>query len=221
MYGPVMDCDLSRASLVEFDARGLHLISRLSGARLERANLANALLMGANFSGADLTKAKLTSASMRDVDLTGAKLVEADLRFAHLARARLVGADFTGARVVEASLGEATWDETTIVRDADFTGASLDEAFAAFVREGGAKVGESEGALELAEFDGTVLVLDARNDDGRLDEALDLLRALRERVLSDPNFDWASALARQVPPTIFEEVEEAVRESIVTLSETD
>jgi len=210
VFGSVIGCDLTRASLVEFDAHE-HLQSNFASANLQRANLRNSQLRDANLAHANLTKAKLGGARLYDANLLGANLRGADLRLAVLAGANLKGADLADARIVDASLGGASWDEQTVLKGADLSGASLDDEFLAFARTAGATVGSS--SYELAELDGTLVALEARNDDHRLDAVIGRIRELREQLSRNPDLDWSTLVAREFPPAIFHEVEDAVRES--------
>jgi hypothetical protein len=81
--------------------------ANLSGANLEEANLAGAVLPEANLSFADLFRA----------DLNGANLV-----MANLSRADLTGTDLGGARLYQANLSEA------ILRNTNLSDALLDSA---------------------------------------------------------------------------------------------
>ncbi len=67
----------------------------LSGAVLNRLNLAEADLEGADLSGAQLNAASLTGANLRGANLRGAWLGGADMTGANLLGANLEGADFT------------------------------------------------------------------------------------------------------------------------------
>ncbi|MGR0480041.1 MAG: pentapeptide repeat-containing protein [Candidatus Electronema sp. V4] len=67
----------------------------LSGAVLNRLNLAEADLEGADLSGAQLNAASLTGANLRGANLRGAWLGGADMTGANLLGANWEGADFT------------------------------------------------------------------------------------------------------------------------------
>lgn len=67
----------------------------LSGAVLNRLNLAEADLEGADLSGAQLNAASLAGANLRGANLRGAWLGGADMTGANLLGADLEGADFT------------------------------------------------------------------------------------------------------------------------------
>jgi len=220
MRGPITGCDLSRASMVGFDAHRLDFIeTRLCDVHLERANLSGARMQDADLSGANLAKAKLVRGSLSGVRLVGARITGADLRFAHLARANLAGADLTGAKLTDASLGGVAWDDRTILRGTDLTGASIDDDFIAFARAAGAVVRESEGAYELAVFDATAGILRERNRDGHLGAVIARLASLREQVVTDPNLDWAAPIAKEFSPDVFEEVEDALQEAGLAVDE--
>ncbi|MFE3591386.1 pentapeptide repeat-containing protein [Streptomyces niveus] len=117
---------------------------RLSGARLDQADLTNALLDGSDLTNARLVGANLTNAQLRRANLAGARLVGADLtnaqlrdanltsaglEDANLTNTRLRTANLTNARLVGANLTDAWLDGTdlthTSLGDANFTRAWL------------------------------------------------------------------------------------------------
>ncbi|WP_018174204.1 MULTISPECIES: pentapeptide repeat-containing protein [unclassified Thioalkalivibrio] len=103
-------CNKSGAALRGADLAGASLYdTRLSAARLERAQLADADLRYANLDrarldGADLSRAQLTGADLRSARLRSTRLEDADLRHADLS-----GADLTDARLEGARLDRAIW----------------------------------------------------------------------------------------------------------------
>jgi uncharacterized protein YjbI with pentapeptide repeats len=88
------DCDLSEAALAG---------TNLTGADLERANLAGADLTGANLAGADLEKANLGIANLSEANLSGA-----DLEKANLTGANLTGTNLRGAELEKATMPDGT-----------------------------------------------------------------------------------------------------------------
>ncbi len=122
---PASDCDsapraglnwdfCSKAGLIASGEDLSRLSARnvaLTGARLERANLADADLSYAELTGADLSLsrlrgARLLGASLRKASLAHADLVGADLRFADFTDAQLMG-----AQLAEARLDHAIWTD--------------------------------------------------------------------------------------------------------------
>jgi uncharacterized protein YjbI with pentapeptide repeats len=94
----------------------------LTGARLDGAHLHQARLDGAHLRGANLHNADLREVWLNGADLTGAYLPGARLNGAHLR-----GADLTGADLFAADLREAWLDEAHVER-ADLRGAHLEGA---------------------------------------------------------------------------------------------
>ncbi len=66
-------CDLSNASLNDFDLRKVNL----AGANLEGAELSRSILAGANLKGANLTGTRLDQVDLTKVNLTGVNLAKA------------------------------------------------------------------------------------------------------------------------------------------------
>ncbi|WP_018861516.1 pentapeptide repeat-containing protein [Thioalkalivibrio sp. ALJ3] len=104
---PLRGADLTRASLYD---------TRLSAARLERAQMTEADLRYASLDrarleGADLSRALLTGADLRGARLQGARLEGADLRHADLS-----GADLAGAQLSGVQLGRAIWTDGRVCR---------------------------------------------------------------------------------------------------------
>ena len=108
------------------DLHGLDFSERdLTGAMLERANLAGCALRGAKAGEAVFTRADLTDADLHGATLKGANFGETDLTRAKLTggvdltetvfiRAKLVETDLTGAKLDEAQLSEVLCDRAIL-----------------------------------------------------------------------------------------------------------
>jgi len=129
--------------------RSTRINKNLKGAKLNNADLSDAILLSADMRGADLKKTILTKAAMcranlsvanmegavlNEADLSGATLVNAKLKGANLVRAKLcnatlMGADLTGAILIEADLSGANLTGTiltkAILMGTDLSGANL------------------------------------------------------------------------------------------------
>jgi hypothetical protein len=93
--------------------------AKLSGARLEGAQLRHTYLWLADLRDARLNKADLRGADLWHSNLAGADLREANLRGAHFGDANLAGADLRGADLSQANLRKARLD------GADLLGAQI------------------------------------------------------------------------------------------------
>lgn len=123
----------------------------LSGAVMNRMNLAGADLKAANLAGARLFLVNLSDADLRDANLQGAALGGADLAGADLTGANLTGAVLEGAYLTGAKMegrietlrpyADEGGPEASELRFMDDEGSSKDLPFT-----GGAIIAETEGA---------------------------------------------------------------------------
>jgi uncharacterized protein YjbI with pentapeptide repeats len=102
---PGIKPDLSGAYMDKFD---------LAGACLKKAFLGRAKLRGAILSKALLMEARLRETELDGADLSGADLSGADLSGADLRGANLRGADLRGANLCEVNLGEAELNKANL-----------------------------------------------------------------------------------------------------------
>lgn len=132
-------------------------IPDLSGANLQNAHLAQAMLADVDLSGADLTQADLLGANLSLAKLSGAKLTRADMSGAILFRTDLSHADFSSTKLVMTFFGDVDLSEVkglntvnhtvpstigidTIYRskgnipEAFLKGAGVDDAFITYIR---------------------------------------------------------------------------------------
>jgi TIR domain-containing protein/pentapeptide repeat protein len=115
--------DFNKADLNRADLNGANLNGAdLNGANLNKANLIRATLNRADLTGANLNWAGLMEANLDGADLNRADLNRADLNRAGLYRANLTGANLNGARLT------LTIFSSTVVAQADFTGARMERA---------------------------------------------------------------------------------------------
>ncbi|MFC5819490.1 pentapeptide repeat-containing protein [Nonomuraea harbinensis] len=145
---------------------------KLSGARLDRLDLADA-----NLAGADLTGVTLTGADLRRADLAGADLAGADLGGARLGGARLDGAKLARASLRTADLTDAGLPHAELV-DADLGGARLRRARCAQAVARGACL----AAADLSGADLTGADLSGADLSGAVMEDADLTGAVLARA---------------------------------------
>lgn len=126
---------LMQASMVQVVLDGANLASAdLTSARVLRGSLRQVSgqqmhASWANFANADLSAGNLAGASLRgamatEATFAGANLVGADLSGADLFGADLSGTDLTGAVLRNTSLLKARTDGSTVLTDADLSGAT-------------------------------------------------------------------------------------------------
>lgn len=129
---------LKGANLIEANLNGANLDeANLKGSRLRYAYLTRGRLIHADLSGADLVGAHMQQAKLVNANLRQAMLTVADLREAHMDGANLQGAGLNGvhlgaanlwltelqganlheAILVGAKIGNARFDETTVLPD--------------------------------------------------------------------------------------------------------
>ena len=117
------DADLSNAVMLSADLRE---------ANLKKAILTKATMCRANLSGADMENAVLNEADLSGATLVNAKMKGAKLVNAKLCDAMLMGADLTGAILTAADLSRADLTGViltgAILIDTDLTGANLQGA---------------------------------------------------------------------------------------------
>jgi len=147
----VQTADTSAAKLTREQclerARSNRINKSLQGAKLNDADLSNAVLLSADMREANLKKTILTKATLcranlsianmegvvlNEADLSGAQMVNAKLKGANLGRAKLcdaslMGADLTGAILSEADLSRANLTGA-ILTDAILVGTDLSGA---------------------------------------------------------------------------------------------
>ncbi|RMF38896.1 MAG: pentapeptide repeat-containing protein [Alphaproteobacteria bacterium] len=132
----LVEARLEGARLSEAQLQGADLSeARLQGADLEEAQLQGAYLREAQLQGADLTGARLQGAYLSEAQLQGASLGAAKLQRAYLSKAQLQAADLSFARLQGADLrtalfrgadvSGAQFDQSTVLRDANFVGSAL------------------------------------------------------------------------------------------------
>jgi uncharacterized protein YjbI with pentapeptide repeats len=114
---------LNMARLLEANLQGANMIwCDLSSASLDNANLQEAILRRARLAHTSLKGTNLQNAAMQSAQLSGAKLHGTDLR----------GADLRGAGFVNPNIGEAEFDQDTILPDG--THWSLDAGIEQIIR---------------------------------------------------------------------------------------
>jgi len=130
---------LTGANLNRADLAG----ANLGGADLSEVELIEANLTGANFVQATLTRADLTGADLSGADLRETELIETDFRSANLTRANLSGAFLLQAKLNRAGLAGADLTDANLsgaaLRMADLSGAFLIRTIL-----GGADLNETE-----------------------------------------------------------------------------
>lgn len=110
--------------------------ANLENAYMREANLENATAQSANFKGANLRRANLKNVQFGDAQLQHADMRNSDLGYAVFLRANLMNAkiehsNFSGtnlrlANLKGADLPQASFDEQTVLPDADPTGRDKD-----------------------------------------------------------------------------------------------
>jgi hypothetical protein len=110
----------------------------LKGARLEDANLENALMDGANLMETHLSRANLPHAQLRKANISATQSFETNLSSAKLGGANLsnssyIWADFSGANLVATNLSNS-----------DFSGANLSNTYLALTRLCGVNLNEAK-----------------------------------------------------------------------------
>lgn len=75
----------------------------------------------------------------------------------------------------------------------------------------------SSGEYALIEFDTTVTILRRRNTDHHLDEVLEQLGRMRDKLVNTHNFAWIDALGEVVSAELLQEVIEAEERAIKTM----
>lgn len=94
------DCNLSQASLVLSDCRGINLsLSNINGANLSNINLNEANLSGANIQGTNLSLANMNNANLSFADLSGSQLNGANLENAVLVETKIEKANLTNVKL--------------------------------------------------------------------------------------------------------------------------
>lgn len=127
----LMRAELQEARMIEANLRGANLMSanlqrailvkaNLQGVRLMEANLQEAHLEYANLQGADLMGAILQEARMTAINLQETILLFANLQGGYLVEANLQGADLRFANLQGANVADATFDEQTVLPDAEW-----------------------------------------------------------------------------------------------------
>ena len=100
----------------------------LTGADLWGAFLNRAVLSAAHLEGANLNRATLDDARLEGAYLNGASLLQASLRGAVLVRTMLDEADLAGADLEGANLRGASFDKRTRLNEVKLNGALLEQA---------------------------------------------------------------------------------------------
>ncbi len=108
-----------------------------SNMRLRRVNLRNSDLCGVDFSGADLREVDFTHANLQNANFYCATLYKLSIR-----EAKLKGADLRGAKLREVNarfveLRGAKLDNTTTLKNVDFTHADLRDSVVADAKKSG------------------------------------------------------------------------------------
>ena len=165
---------LPRADLAEAWFRGAILTdAQLPGADLSRARMSQSDLSGAFLARANLTETALTLAYLPAADLFQANLTSAYMAYADLRRTRLTGAILRKAWLMEANLARTdVWD--TDFTDAYLNGANLSGA-----------VGLTVEQLLRAEVDETTKVDRNLANDHRYVRHLQRCRALMEERMGN------------------------------------
>ncbi len=116
------------ANLQKFNSAGAF---RIDGVKI---NFSNSNLSGANLENANLTGANLTGTNLSQAKLNGAKLIKAQMAGINLQKSSFINADLTEA---DFSLQSNESEETLVadIREADFTGAKLDKARLAPIKD--------------------------------------------------------------------------------------
>ncbi|MGN9755435.1 pentapeptide repeat-containing protein [Streptomyces sp. SD31] len=147
--------DLTDAVLNGTDLRGAEMNqAKLTGARLNEANLSGAWLNLANLSGSRLNGADLSGAGLNKADLSGAQLDRADLTGAGLNDADLSGAGLVNAKLAGAGLNKANLSGSRL-NGADLSGAGLNKADLSGAQLDGADL--TGAGLDGADLSGTGL----------------------------------------------------------------
>ena len=196
LRGNLSDGNWSGAVFDEADVTRINFSLDLSNASFIKADARKAWFTQSILTRADFNEAKLIGAYLKEVPCNGASFRKADMRSSSCVKTDFRGADLTEANLSSAALGGLLFDEDTIVRDADFTGTALDDAFEAFIARAGAKpkVNKKTSDDEVATFDATLVLLQESNRDGSLSPLITTVAMIRQHIKEDVDYDWEPLL---------------------------